>query len=107
MNINKEQINKANQDAHELLQDKGLKLNEILKIKKAFIDWSKEHDDTIEGDKDYWRSKTNPGYVFNSKEEVQFFNALCKLSPDTDKKKVIEVLKITFTLLNINSDWKF
>ena len=107
MDNNQEQIDKANKEAHDLLQEKGLKLNEILRVKKAFLDWGKSIDNDIEGVEGYWRSKTNPGYGFNTKEEVEFFNVLCKLSPDTDKRKTIEVLKIVNNLLGVDSDWKF
>ena len=91
-----------------MLKEKGFTLPKILEIRKTFADWGKDIDENIEFDNlhNLWKSKKR-NRAFNTIQEVKFFNALVDFSPETETKKIIQVMCVVIKLLDINSECKF
>lgn len=52
-----------------------------------------------------FQSKIRTEVFFDSKKDVQFFNALIELSPNSDTEKIINVMRVVFKLLDVNSNY--
>lgn len=52
-----------------------------------------------------FQSKIRKEVFFDSKKDVQFFNALIELSPNSDTEKIINVMRVVFKLLDVNSNY--
>ena len=77
-----------------MLKEKGFTLPKILEIRKTFADWGKDIDENIEFDNlhNLWKSKKR-NQSFKTIKEAKFFNALVDFSPETETKKIMQVIR--------------
>jgi hypothetical protein len=96
------------ENIYNMLKEKGFTLPKILEIRKTFADSGKDIDENIEFDNlhNLWKSKKR-SQSFNTIEEVKFFNALVDFSPETETKKIMQVMCVVIKLLDIDSECKF
>lgn len=52
-----------------------------------------------------FQSKIRKEVFFDSKKDVQFFDSLIELSPNSDTSKIINVMRVVFKLLDIDSSY--
>lgn len=104
-----EKINEtAHDEAFKMLIEKGFSFQDRMKIRKAFSDWGKGFDDTIERSHkhDCYTTKKSH-YGFHTEQEAKFFNSLKDLSPEANDEKIIQVMSIVTKLLDIESSYSF
>ena len=91
-----------------MLKEKGFTLPKILEIRKTFADWGKDIDENIEFDNlhNLWKSKKR-NQAFKTIKEAKFFNSLVDFSPETETKKIMQVMCVVIKLLDIDSECKF
>lgn len=107
--------NERYESAFKLLAEKGLTLGERMKVRNAFAEWGESFPRNVEtrrprGSEEKYYISTIPALAnigFGTEREVEFFNALYELSPESDKQKLLTVLGIVTKLLGVESDYSF
>lgn len=112
-----EQEEKLFNEAWDLMTEKGLTLAEKLKVRNAIANWADSFPKNVEqkhyrggnSEREIYYVSKYPKlslYGFKTAQECILLNSLHELSPETNKDKLIDVLKVAVTLLGVDSDYK-
>lgn len=105
-----ETTKKIQEEAWNMLSERGFSISEKMKIRKIFMDFGAEHAKTsnIENDGEYFKNKNVKGYAFSSEKEAIFIEHLLNFLPENvNIEKAIETMSIIIKLYDIKSEWAF
>lgn len=114
MSKTRKQIDEAHGKAWALLSELGMKLNEKMGVRSAFVDWSGYKDENPfiskkirNGKVSYYHSEHDQikNFMFETEKEVVLANAILLNTENFNPNEFREVLKFTFRLIGIKSEW--
>lgn len=95
----------------KFLQEKGLNVRDLMRVRKAFGEWGVENMQEVEfiGKFNCYTSTISglKGYSFDTAEEVKLLNALHKFAPDIKPDKLVQVFSMVLKLVDSKSEWSF
>ena len=95
--------------AWQLMEDKGLSIPEMMKVKSAITEWAQQFNpDVVKDNKHFtYTNLKTPGYGFDTSEEAKFFGAMVKMFPNANQDKLIAEFGKLLKLFDIKSGWTF
>ena len=100
--------------AWKLLEEKGLKLGQMMMVRSSFVSWSgyKEENPFIErtrkGDEYYYHSthKMIENYMFDTEEEVVLANAIyLNMNEGCGPNDFVQIFKYACRLMGLSNKW--
>lgn len=107
------EIRAEHERVFNLLEEKGLTFQEIMKVRDAIENNAFLNDPNIEVergfsiDKPFYKNKLIKGWSFSTESEASFAGAIIKYAPEISPERACKVLSIVNSLLGKETEYKF